>query len=70
MKIIDSLIEICRRYAATVMAMFMASLSLRVFSGTVLDVIKGRDHYAEAIRKRALPQRKERRVWRRKVSRL
>lgn len=69
-QIAASIVEIVFRFFGLIFALLLSAASLKAFHSTVIDVQKERELWVATIRKRALPQRRQRRVWRRKVSRL
>jgi hypothetical protein len=69
-RIIDAVYEVFSRFAGLLVAGFIYVLGTQTFSRTVLDVQIERERIIAQIRKNALPQRSERRYWRRKVTRL
>ncbi len=69
-EVISAVFEIVSRFGGLIVSFTITAVALPVFQRTVVDVEKEREHWVSAIRKRALPQRRTKRVWRRKVSRL
>lgn len=67
---VETMFELMTRFGVLMITSALAALALPVFNRTVLDVEKEREFWVAKARKAALPQRNQRRVWRRKVSRL
>lgn len=68
--LVETIIELVRRWAGLVFAGILTAFGLDVFNGSVLAVQKHREAFAGKMRKAALPQRSVHRVYRQRVSRL
>lgn len=66
----ETIYELALRFGLLICTGIISMFAVPVFSATVLDVEKEREFWVAKMRKAALPQGNQRRVWRRKVSRL
>jgi len=66
----EAVFELCTRYLVFLLSAMLSAFAVPLFSATVVAVEKEREFWVARMRRAALPQRNQRRVWRRKVSRL